>query len=590
LGGDARGTVSCRGVPLADLTYTVVDVETTGLKPQGNGITEVCCLRVEDGQVVDRFSSLVNPGRPIPPFIQSMTGITDAMVREAPAFQDIAPSLLEFLGDTVLVAHNAPFDLSFLNHGLYRGGYRNLHNPVVDTCRLSRRLLPGLPRASLDAVVQHLGITVQHRHRADGDAEATVQVLLRLLALCQEQGISSDVQLLEFLASARPVGRSAARTRREAFAVRLSVLAKRCRSLPDAPGVYLMRSGTGRVLYVGKAVSLRRRLASYFNNGSVPPKIKRMLGQVETIEHRQLGSELEALLEESRLIKHYQPPFNTLLRSYRDYPFIKCDESGRYPRLVVTREVDHDGALYFGPFCSVQGTELALSILVRCFRLFDGRCPERSRGESCIYRQMGRCLAPCLGPEQEARHRQVVEEVCRLLEGAPEDLVSEMVRRRDAAAERLDYETAAFYRDGIDAFNGAVERRRLLAPAVEGLNILAVCPSLHSGWVELFLFGEGRLAARARLCPTEGELGRSSVEGLLKMARRWSGAWKRGSLRIDAESLDQVCIISGWLERQGTAATTIVVEPEWVSDRLDQTVERVMAAARAIAGTTEQAG
>jgi len=576
--------MACRPVPLGELTYTVVDVETTGLKPHGNGITEVCCLRVQGGRETGRFATLINPGRPIPPFIQDMTGITDAMVRDAPTFGEIIPSLLEFLGESVLVAHNAPFDLSFLNYGLYCHGRRSLHNPVVDTRQLARRLFPDLPRASLDAVTRHLGISIEDRHRASGDAEATAELLLRLLALCRERGVESDVQLVAFLATGRLREEVGSVPQKIGRASRVAVLAERARSLPDAPGVYLMRSASGRVLYVGKASSLRRRLASYFN-GRVSGKTKRLLGQVETIEHLQLGSELEALLEESRLIKLHQPPFNVLLRSYQDFPFIKVDESGPYPRLVVTREVHYDGARYFGPFRNVRETEQGVDILARSFRLYDDRCPSHVGGDSCLYLQMNRCLGPCLGPSHRMRHRQAVEEVCHLLETRPEDLEAELMRRRDAAAERLDFETAIIYRDGMEALGNALARRRLLAPAVEDLNVLAVCPSVHPGWAELFVFGHGRLADRLRLFVGEEGADRASVEKLVEtVGRRGVGGESSVDPRIDAEKLDQVNIISRWLENQGDAATCITLEPGWADRGFGGVVDRVLAAARLAAG------
>ncbi len=577
---DTTGRMACRPVPLGELTYTVVDLETTGLKPQGNGITEVCCLRLQDGRVTDRFSTLVNPGLPIPPFIQSMTGITDAMVRDAPAFGEVIPSLLAFLGDSVLVAHNAPFDLSFLNYGLYCHGHRSLHNPVVDTCRLARRLLPGLPRASLDAVTQHLGISVEDRHRAAGDAEATVAVLLRLLALCGERGVESDAQLMALMASGRRREEAETPAPKGDRAARVAVLAERARSLPDAPGVYIMRSSSGRVLYVGKAISLRRRLASYFTD-RVPSRTKRLLGQVETIEHLQLGSELEALLEESRLIKQHQPHFNVLLRSYQDFPFIKVEESGPYPRLVVTRELHYDDARYFGPFRNVRETEQALEIVSRCFRLYDDRCPGRSEGDSCLYLQMNRCLGPCQSPVHELRHRHAVEEVCQLLETRAEVLDAELTRRRDAAADRLDFETAILYRDGMEALGNALASWNLLAPVVEDLNVLAVCPSIHPSWAELFVFGHGRLTARLRIFAGEEGVDRASVEKLLEtVARGWAEGENGVDLRIDPEKLDQVNIISRWLEDQGDDASTITLGPGWANGGFAGVVDRVMEAAR----------
>jgi DNA polymerase III subunit epsilon len=587
--------VSARAVPLPELTYTVVDVETTGLTPHNNGITEICCLRVAGGKVVERFSTLVNPGRPIPAFIQNMTGITDAMVRDAPSFREVIPAFLEFLGESVLVAHNAPFDLSFLNYGLYCCGQKHLHNPAVDTIRLAKRLLPNLQRRSLDAVTQHLGIFIADRHRAYGDAIATAEVLLRLLPLARERGIESDAQLMAFLGFGQTEKRVQAVTPKSARvsrAARLAVLAERCRSLPDAPGVYTMRSSSGAVLYVGKAISLRRRLASYFNGGA-SGKVKRMMAQVETIEHQQLGSELEALLEESRLIKHHQPTFNVLLRSYRDYPFIKVDGRGiygLYPRLETTRKVSDDDALYFGPFRGQRSTELVLEILRKCFRLFDDRCPNHGAiGASCMYYQMHRCIAPCMDRGHQAAYAEAVAEVCRLLESGPEVLVAELVRRRDEASERLDFETAAVYRDAIDALAHAVSHRRLLTPAIDGLNVLAVCPSLHPGWVELFVFGDGRLVTRTRLNAGDGALDRSEVEQLLDaMAARRLASGDRPAVRIDAQSLDQVNIISGWLDRNGFAASTITLEAGWAQNSFAQVVDNVVEAARAAAGREQQ--
>lgn len=571
--------VSWHGVPLEALTYSVIDIETTGLKPQGNGITELCCLRVAGGRVVDRLSTLVHPGRPIPPFITNLTGIDDRMVRGAPRFSEVIPSLLDFLGNSVLVAHNAPFDLSFLNYGLYCHGRPNLSNPVVDTLRLARRLLPGLTRGNLGAVTSYLGVVVADRHRAQGDAEATARVLLKLLEICLEQGIEMDDQLMGLLASRRTVHRPttlSTRSERE----KLAILAERCRCFPDSPGVYVMRSRTGRILYVGKAISLKKRLASYFNGG-VPVKVRRLLREVETIEHRQTGSELEALLEESRLIKLHQPPFNTLLKSYEDFPFIKVEEDGPCPRLVVTRELHDDISRYFGPFRTTRGTELVLDILCRCFRIYPGPCPEPSRGANCVYVQMGRCLGPCQGPEGAGRHREAVEEVCRLLEQEPDELLAELTRRREAASDRMDFESAARYRDAAASLARAMDSRNILTPYVDGLTVLAVCPSTRPGWAELFVFGDGRLVDRARILPGEADVDRMAVEGLLEtLAGRWVAPSPRPQSAQDPEGLDQVNIISAWMEKQGLAATTLALEPGWAGSRFPEVVDQVMEAAR----------
>jgi DNA polymerase-3 subunit epsilon len=168
--------------PLGELDFTVVDTETTGgSSAYGDRLTEVAAVRVRDGRVAGRFSTLVNPRRPIPPEITRLTGITDAMVAGAPGFEAVAAPLLDFIGDSVLVAHNAPFDRAFLDAELARHFGRRLLSPFVCTVQLSRRVVPGLSSYRLDAVASHFGVRIVDRHRALGDAEATTEVFCRLL-------------------------------------------------------------------------------------------------------------------------------------------------------------------------------------------------------------------------------------------------------------------------------------------------------------------------------------------------------------------------------------------------------------------------
>jgi DNA polymerase-3 subunit epsilon len=192
LGHDPRFEVTAEGVrlaedprerlPLGELEFTVVDTETTGgSTTHGHRLTEVAAVRVRDGRVTGRFSSLVNPERPIPPAITRLTGITNAMVAEAPMFDAVAGPLLDFLGDSVIVAHNAPFDRAFLDAELRRAYGRRLLSPFVCTVQLARRIVPGLPSYRLDALAGHFGVRIVDRHRALGDAVATGEVFCRLL-------------------------------------------------------------------------------------------------------------------------------------------------------------------------------------------------------------------------------------------------------------------------------------------------------------------------------------------------------------------------------------------------------------------------
>jgi DNA polymerase III epsilon subunit family exonuclease len=167
--------------PLANITFVVVDVETTGLSPSRGGITEIAMYKVRKGMIWEEYSTLVNPLMPIPYDITSFTGIDDAMVAGAPTAAEVAPMISEFLGDDIFTAHNAEFDLGFFNSTLAKGQLPAIENPVVCTCKLARRLLPRLSSKSLGPVAKHLGIGNSHRHRAQGDAFATAQVLIRFL-------------------------------------------------------------------------------------------------------------------------------------------------------------------------------------------------------------------------------------------------------------------------------------------------------------------------------------------------------------------------------------------------------------------------
>jgi DNA polymerase III epsilon subunit family exonuclease len=173
---------------LSELRYAVIDIETTGLAPPENRITEIAAVLVEQGKVVDDFDTLVNPRVPLSPYVVRMTGITDEMVAEAPPFEELAGHLVELLGERVLVAHNSPFDINFLNAELERTAGIKLTNRSLCTVRMSRRLLRGLDGHGLDSLARYFAIEIGNRHRALGDAAATAQIFLRLCRLAEEKG------------------------------------------------------------------------------------------------------------------------------------------------------------------------------------------------------------------------------------------------------------------------------------------------------------------------------------------------------------------------------------------------------------------
>ncbi|MGH3102722.1 MAG: exonuclease domain-containing protein, partial [Gaiellaceae bacterium] len=283
-------------LPLEQATYLVVDLETTGLSPGRSRICEIGAVRVAELEVGETFQTLVDPGGPLPVAIGALTGLSDVELRRAPPAAAAVRRLLAFAGDAVLVAHNARFDLGFLDREVDRLTGRRLAAPVVDTVWLARRLLAGrIARVGLASLAHFFGVSVQPCHRALPDAQATAEILLALIGLAQERGATTVADLCDLAA---PRARRVYGKRSLAFGA------------PTRPGVYLFRDRHDAVLYVGRARDLRARLRSYFRSERQRPAVEAALGAVERIEWRVLGSELEAALEELRLIRELRPPAN----------------------------------------------------------------------------------------------------------------------------------------------------------------------------------------------------------------------------------------------------------------------------------------
>src|SRR5437867_11930637 len=296
--GDAVGLADRPGadVPVGHATFVVVDLETTGLRPGSSRICEIGAVRVRELELQEEFELLVDPGVPIGPAISALTGLRDADLRGSPHPAIAVRRFLEFAGDAVLVAHNARFDLAFLDRETERLSGARLAGPVVDTVGLARRLLAGrTPRAGLASLSQFFGTAAEPCHRALPDAQATAEILLQLIGLAQERGALSVADLVDL---------AAPRVRK--------VYAKRALAFgaPTTPGVYLFRDAHDQELYVGRARDVRARMRSYFRSDRQPPAVESALGELERIEWRVCGSELEAALQELRLIRELPPPAN----------------------------------------------------------------------------------------------------------------------------------------------------------------------------------------------------------------------------------------------------------------------------------------
>jgi DNA polymerase-3 subunit epsilon len=283
------------GTPLFEVTFVVVDLETTGCAPGGDAITEIGALKLRGGELLGRLETLVNPGVPIPPLITVLTGITEAMVFPAPRIDEVLPQFLEFARDAVLVGHNIRFDVSFLDAALVAHGYPRLRNRRVDTIALARRLMhDDVPNLRLETLARHFRTTVEPVHRAYADAAATAEVLHALLEHAGTFGVFGLDDLL-----------AVPRMRPHPSAAKLALTAR----LPRAPGVYVFRDRNRRVIYVGNATNLRTRVRSYFatNHRRALPQLVRELA---SIEHRVCESAVEAEIRARRLTDELQPRFN----------------------------------------------------------------------------------------------------------------------------------------------------------------------------------------------------------------------------------------------------------------------------------------
>jgi DNA polymerase-3 subunit epsilon len=439
------------GVPLSEVMFACVDLETTGGAPSDSRITEIGAVLYRGGERLGAFQSLVDPGVPIPRFITHLTGIDELTVRGAPPVEAVLPSLLEFLRGAVFVAHNAGFDFRFVNHDLARLGYDPIDGPPVCTARLARRVLSheDVPNLRLATLAQFFRTVVRPCHRALEDAEACAEVLHGLLDLGGRLGILTLTDLH---------GAVRSRSRAHFGKIRLTD------HLPRAPGVYVFRretteAGAGEVLYVGKAKDIRARARSYFY-GDDRRKVDSLLAETGAVEAHPCGSEVEALVLEARLIRRHEPRYNRRGKAWRRYAYLKLDLAEAWPRLKVVRRARGRGA-YLGPFGSARAARLAKEALEEAFPI--RRCT-RSMGRAtrfppCALADLRRCVAPCDGRVTPERYEGLVRTLQHAL-SSPGGLLEALEARMERLAAQERFEEAADDRDRLRVLVGALARGR----------------------------------------------------------------------------------------------------------------------------------
>jgi DNA polymerase-3 subunit epsilon len=482
--GDSVGLARPLGADLLleDAEYVVVDLETTGLRPGSSQICEIGAVRVRGFELVEEFQTLVDPRVPLGAVISALTGLTDRQLRGAPPPSVAVQRFLAFAGDSVLVAHNARFDMAFLDRETERLTGSRLAAPVVDTVPLARRLLAGrVPRASLAQLSYFFGTAVQPCHRALPDAQATAEVLLALIGLAQERGARTVAEL---------VGLSATRTRRVWDKRHLAFGA------PPRPGVYRFYDRNDQLLYVGKARDLRARLRSYFRSDRQRPAVEAAVAAVERIEWRVLGSELEASLEELRLIRELRPPANARVSRPERHVWLKKRGDG-----VVASSQPSDNVL-LGPIRSRRRAQLAARAL---------QADELERPAAALPR---------------------------------------LRRRLAELADARRYEDAARLRDRLEALERVCRELERLG-RLRAVARCIVAPAVEPGHARAFFIAGGRVAAERTLPPGGGAY--LEIEAGLAAARQ-------ALVSDTAADLDELFLVGTFLRKPPPELTIVPLE------------------------------
>ncbi len=541
------------GTPLSEVTFVVVDLETTGGRKSARHITEIGAVKVRGGEELGHFSTLVRPAAAIPPHITRLTGISNAMVAGAPPLEEVFSTFLEFAGferGHVLVAHNAGFDVGFLKAAAKELGYRWPQPRIVDTLHVARRVVTRqeTPNYRLDSLAQVFGATTTPNHRALDDARATVDVLHALLERLGPLGITHAEDLATLTA---PV--PAQRRRRRSLAD----------DLPTGPGVYLFEGPSGQILYIGTALNIRRRVRSYFTAAEKRRRIGEMVDSARAVRAISCPTSLEAQVREVRLIAEHQPAYNSRSRRPAAHFVTLTDEP--HPRSVVTRSVSFASVPpAWGPYPSMRQARAAQEALVKLsqVRSCTRRLPRlpAPTAKACAALEMGRCAAPCI--IQSAESGNAVGQARALLENPPASAVERYTARLVELSAQERFEQAAHERDRLQALVRGARRFEQLLPYFTAPEFTAARPHPEGGW-DLALIRYGRLAGSTHL-PPGGHVTRTL--GALKETAEWVEA---PACLAGATSAEETSLIARWCETPRARLVELVPGPYPFAYRMD---------------------
>ncbi len=480
---------------LFSTSFCVLDLETTGVGGE-SAITEIGAVVVRGGEVIKRFQSLVNPGIRINPMITAITGITNEMVAQAPGIASVLPSFLEFAKNSVWVAHNARFDTGFLKRACAGLGYEWPAPMVLDTLALARRVVSRdeIRNYKLESLARLFRAETSPSHRALADAEATVDVLHGLIGRIGNLGVRDLDDLWEFIHSV-----SAGRRKKRVWAT----------ELPEAPGVYAFLNHKGvppahptsrtirddaEVLYVGKSVNLRRRVASYFTASDQRSMIEEMLRIATGCWYLPCQTDLEAQVHEQRIIESRRPRYNRVGKPKTRHYWLNIGTRAT-DRITISPQPPPDGSVSLGPFTSRSGAESAGLLLTSVLgvRSCSQRIPKTKDAPTCARLELETCVGPCITGLPRIKHAAALAAARRACSVDTGRVVAAGLRQLAALASRDQFEQAADLRDRLNLFVSVVQKSAELESLRSISQLIAAAPS-GFGW-DVNLIRHGRLIA-----------------------------------------------------------------------------------------------
>lgn len=431
--------------PLAEVTFAVLDIETTGGSPETDAITEIGIVKVCGGEVIGEFQTLVNPGVSIPIQIQVLTGITASMIVDAPKIAEVLPSFFEFMSGAIPVAHNARFDISFLQAAATRYGYPWPLPKALDTVTLAKVALgkDEVKNRKLATLAQRFGTSIQPNHRALSDARATVEVFHALLERLGRLGITE----LSALQTATPK-----------LPAQIRAKASLADEVPNQPGCYLFKDAQGAVLYVGVSRDLKKRVKSYFTRSETRKYVRDAIAITSSVTTVVCTTAMEARVRELRLIAQHRPPANRVARNPEKIWWLYFT-SEEIPRLIVSKIPPRLDQPAIGPVNKKFIAEELRDFINDQFRLRDciGNLAERPNHPGCIRGEMQHCSAPCQSNSAD-QYLRIVSRIQEIMMNESNELTENVMQRIKQFAQTERFEEAQRLKELHDGFIRALNR------------------------------------------------------------------------------------------------------------------------------------